>query len=89
MPEISRFFGISIYIYPNDHSPPHFHAIYGDYEVVISIETSEVIEGKLPTKQLRMVQFWAVMHQSELLDNFTQLKNRSGSWFKIKPLSYE
>jgi hypothetical protein len=30
MPEISRFFGISIKMFLDDHPPPHFHAEYGD-----------------------------------------------------------
>jgi len=29
MPEISRFYGIVIKIFYDDHNPPHFHAEYG------------------------------------------------------------
>ena len=28
MPEISRFLGIIITMYYNDHNPPHFHVRY-------------------------------------------------------------
>jgi hypothetical protein len=38
MPEISRFFGIVIRMYFNDHVPPHFHAFYGDDEVEVGIK---------------------------------------------------
>lgn len=38
MPEISRFLGIVIAVYHRDHSPPHFHAYYGEYEVAVEIE---------------------------------------------------
>ena len=48
MPEISRFFGIVIRIFFNDHEPPHFHAIYGDFEALLEIETLAVYRGKLP-----------------------------------------
>ncbi len=45
MPEISRFLGIIIAMYYNDHNPPHFHARYGNFHAVIAIDTGEIIEG--------------------------------------------
>ena len=54
LPEISRFLGIIIALYYRDHRPPHFHAIYGDYEVVVNIENG-VIEGRFPRRALRLV----------------------------------
>jgi hypothetical protein len=39
MPEISRFFGIIIKMFYDDHNPPHFHALYGEFEVLIDINT--------------------------------------------------
>lgn len=45
MPVITRFFGIVVKMYPNDHTPPHFHAIYGEYVGVIDIKTLEMLEG--------------------------------------------
>lgn len=56
MPEISRFYGILIYMYYSDHFPSHFHAQYNDYEALMSIESGEIINGELPKKQLRLVQ---------------------------------
>ena len=32
MPEVNRFFEVSIRMYFDDHNPPHFHAVYGDAE---------------------------------------------------------
>jgi hypothetical protein len=55
MPSISRFFGIVIYMYYNDHFPPHFHAIYGDYRTQIDIETLEILEGELPRRAFSLV----------------------------------
>lgn len=43
MPEISRFFGIIIRMFFNDHVPPHFHAVYGEHETLIEIETLNVL----------------------------------------------
>lgn len=66
MPEISRFLGILIAVYYRDHAPPHFHAIYGEFEVTVNIATGSVF-GYLPTRALAHVQEWRLMYQAELL----------------------
>lgn len=48
MPEVSRFFGITIQMYDDEHDPPHFHAIYGEYEIEVGIDPIVVLCGKLP-----------------------------------------
>jgi hypothetical protein len=55
MPEISRFFGISIAMFFTDHPPPHFHVRYGDQKAMINIETLTVIGGKLSPRTLNLV----------------------------------
>ena len=55
MPEISRFLGIVIYMYFNDHNPPHFHAVYNDYKASISIKSLGLMEGKLPSRVMSLV----------------------------------
>lgn len=50
MPTICMFRGIKIYINWRDHMPPHFHAKYGDSEVIVSINDIEVLEGTMPNK---------------------------------------
>ena len=50
MPEISRFYGIIIYMFYEDHAPPHFHVKYNENEAVISLENFAVTQGKLPAK---------------------------------------
>ena len=59
MPEVSRFFGIVIRIYYNDHQPAHFHAVYGEQEALIDIEILDVYRGGLPGKALALVLEWA------------------------------
>lgn len=66
MPEISRFYGIIIKMFFSDHHPPHFHAVYGEHEAVIHIDTLAIITGKLPARALGMVMEWASLHQAEL-----------------------
>jgi hypothetical protein len=65
MPEISRFLGIVIAIHYRDHSPPHFHAIYGDYEITVSISDGTV-EGRFPRRALGLVLDWYSLHRDEL-----------------------
>lgn len=75
MPQISRFFGIIISMYFNDHNPPHFHAQYGDDECLIDITSLTVIEGKIPSRALGMVIEWATLHRDELLENWGRAVN--------------
>ena len=49
MPEVTRFYGIVIKIFFGDHPPPHFHAVYGESNALVSIESLEIIEGDLPS----------------------------------------
>ncbi len=72
-------------MYYDDHPPPHFHAIYGEHEAKIAIQTLEIIKGKLPNRALGLVLDWAEIHKNELRDNWIQ-----GQAYKplnpIKPL---
>lgn len=88
MPEICRFFGIIIRMYAEPDAPhhnPHFHAYYQNQAVVISIDTIEIIGGSLSQREIRLVEAWAEIHRSELLENWERL--RSGQLpYKIAPL---
>lgn len=86
MPEISRFFGIIITMYFNDHPPPHFHVKYNEFRAQLAIVSLEVIEGELPPKELWLVRHWGKQHQAELLRNWEDLQE-TGKFVKIKPLS--
>lgn len=70
MPLISRFFGILIYMYFDDHAPPHFHAEYGEYEELIEIMTLNVYRGRLPRRVHNLVLEWADLHRQELMENW-------------------
>jgi len=85
MPEISRFLGIKIFIFFNEHNPPHFHVEYNEYKASIHIKTFALMEGKLPSKVLGLVVEWAEDHQDELLENWNNMKE-TGEWNKIEPL---
>ena len=66
MPEISRFFGIIIAMFFDDHNPPHFHARYGNDNAVIKITDLTVLEGYLQPRALGLVMEWAAIHKDEL-----------------------
>ena len=70
MPTISQFFGIVIQMFWREHAPPHFHALYAEYEVLIDIRTLEINKGSLPKRALAMVLEWAVQHRTELMEDW-------------------
>lgn len=74
MPSISSFYGIIIYMYFNEHNPPHFHVIYNEYKAVISINDG-AITGSLPRRALNMVYEWLDIHKDELLHNWEIMKD--------------
>ena len=76
MPEISRFFGIRITMYWNDHSPPHFHAYYGEYEAFFDIKKGKKIEGKFPNAGTKIIEEWARQHREELLECWELVINK-------------
>lgn len=69
MVQISRFFGIIISMYYQDHNPPHFHIKYNEFEALICIEDLRLLHGKLSPKALALVIERASIHQKELLAN--------------------
>jgi len=89
MPRISEFDGIEIYMYYNDHLPPHFHALYAEDEAVILIPSSNqmptVYEGGLPRRKLKLVLEWAKTHHEELLQDWDLARNNK-PLKKIAPL---
>jgi hypothetical protein len=89
MPEISRFSGIIITMYPEAgerHNTPHFHARYGEYRATFSIATGDLLGGSLPKAQLRLVQAWAELRRPQLEADW-DLLTRGRTPNKIPPLS--
>jgi hypothetical protein len=75
MPIISRFLGIIITMYWDDHLPPHFHAKYGEFEIVVHILTG-VVEGKFSKRALKIVLEWHDLHKDELLADWELCRNK-------------
>ena len=85
MPEVSRFYGIVIMLYINEHNPPHFHVKYAEYLAEIDIQTLKIIDGSLPKRAYSLVLEWAVEHREELMENWN-LARKQLNLIKIKPL---
>jgi hypothetical protein len=76
MPQISYFLGVIIRMFYRDHNPPHFHAVYGNFEAIIDIEKNEIIGGHLPPRVLGIVTEWTALHQDELMKNWERARNQ-------------
>ena len=70
MPEISRFYGIIIRMYFQDHNPPHFHAEYQGMKAEYDIRTLDILAGRLPKRANALVLEWAAEHKDELMRNW-------------------
>jgi len=85
MPLVCEFNGIKIYMYWNDHAPPHFHAEYGDNHILVDVRATVVLQGVFPFKQLKLVLAWCELHEDELLENWARAKD-SRELVRIEPL---
>ena len=81
------FFGIIIRMYyaPKEHNPPHIHVYYQDMTAVINIEDGNVADGKLPNKQLKLINAWIEIHKDELMANWHLCQNGEKP-YSIEPL---
>lgn len=84
MPVISRFLGITIYMLYDDHSPPHFHADYGDYRISVEIQTG-VVTGRFPRRALKAVMEWRDLNVDRLQEDWELAENHE-PLNKIPPL---
>ena len=81
MPEISRFLGIIVFMYFNEHNPPHIHVKYNDFYGIIDIRSFNLLEGQFPARVRGLVEEWMELHQHELLSMWERKE-----FHKIDPL---
>jgi hypothetical protein len=82
MPDISRFLGIVVRMYYRDHGPPHFHAHYGSYAVVVELDTW-IVQGRFPPRSLRHLLEWAELHEDELREDWSLARDQK----PLKPIA--
>lgn len=85
VPTISTFYGILIQMFWNDHAPPHFHALYAEYEVLIDIRPLDLLEGEMPRRAFALILEWAQEHRAELMEDWAP-RARNQQPNKIRPL---
>ena len=86
MPRISSFYGITVFMYYDEHGVPHFHAEYAGTRASIAVGTLAVLAGSLPPRALRLVQEWAEEHEAELAANW-ELARAEAPLNQIPPLT--
>ena len=84
MPELARFLGIVIGMFYREHGVPHFHAVYGEHEISVEVE-SGAIHGQFPPRALKLVVEWKDLHKPELIDNW-RLAKQGQPLKRIAPL---
>jgi len=67
MPEISRFLGIIISMYFDEHNPPHIHVQYNEFRATTGIQNLNISAGTLPARVRGLVEEWVELHGAELL----------------------
>ena len=72
-------------MYYGDHNPPHFHARYGSFQIVIKIDDLAILTGEMPPRALGLIMEWAARYQTELKYNW-ELAQIAQPLNKIPPL---
>ena len=86
MREVSRFFGIVIRMFYDEHNPPHFHAEYSGNKAVFDFQ-GNVIMGNLSSRTAtKLVREWIDLHTSELEEDW-RFARESKELRKIEPLT--
>jgi hypothetical protein len=89
VPTISRFFGIRVTMYVEDHPPPHFHVEYGGAWAKVGIDSLELLAGSLPRRVAALVLEWAMMHRPELRENWRRCERHELPLLRIAGLDEE
>ncbi len=80
-------FGIIVRMYyaPKEHNTPHIHIYYQDFKCVLDILSCEILEGEIPSRQLRLVTAWIEIHREELVANWKLCQNGEKRSLDMKP----
>lgn len=75
--------GIKFYVHSNEqnHSLPHIHARFNQYEASISILSGDILAGNIPGKNLKFAQKWVLCHQEKLLNDWRNMVISAPSFF--------
>lgn len=67
--------GIRFSIRTNEqnHSLPHVHAQYGNYNISIEIATGNILAGNLPKKNQKAAVEWVLQNRNKLLNDWKDI----------------
>ncbi len=86
MPIISRFFGVIIRMFYDEHNPPHFHAEYQGNKAVFDFQ-GNILKGDLKSRTaIKLVREWIDLHVNELKNDWN-LARLGKEMQNIEPLS--
>ncbi len=66
MPTVAVVEGVKVQFYPNDHAPPHFHAVIAEHRAVVDMKTMTIVAGTLPASKRQTLLRWAIAHRVAL-----------------------
>lgn len=69
-------------MYFSDHNPPHFHAVYGQFDAEFAVESGARLAGAFPPRAERLVKEWADLYKKELLENWSRARDHK----PLKPI---
>ena len=76
MPKIVRLANVSIYMYADDHAPPHFHMLGPESDALVDLESLRVVRGRFRRRDLTEVRAWASEHADLLQRRGAELNER-------------
>ncbi|MFH1728197.1 MAG: DUF4160 domain-containing protein [Pseudomonadota bacterium] len=86
MPQISYFYGIIIYLYYEEHNPPHIHAIYSGYKATYEIKTGKRLTGNMANTADKLVKKWIKLRDKELLKVWKLAMDKVSPLPSVEPL---
>ena len=67
--------GVEFFVRSNEqnHSIPHVHAKYAEYQIEIAINDGVILSGNLPKGQQKLATEWVLRHQEKLKNEWNTL----------------
>lgn len=75
MPAVHRLNNATLYIYGDDHVPPHVHLLGPNSDAMIAIETLQVLRGHFHRRDLAEAVAWMANNQERLRKLWSDLND--------------
>ncbi len=76
MPSVQRFDRFTIYVYGDDHAPPHFHVVGRGFKAIVRLSDLRIDRGMLPREVYRQAITWAEANLETLKTAWSDLNDR-------------